>query len=399
MSVSASRCIASVIFAFLFFITISPGTIFSARADGWSVDWSSVESEAAEPRRRSLLGSLHDLFGAARSEGTIDEARTLALTTSEGSDHPPARATVSFGQYFGDPSGTPGSSSSAGFAADPGHRDFGEADGQWTFIDLPTDNMRSIHSIQFGGFRVGGLGAGVQSSTETVGIERTRKIAAVVGECGRVISPATTITVFDQEEVAAASDQSEDFGGVEFNLTFKDMMPKDFMPGFRTFAGARFITIGNNYSGTTQAGFSNDDGGRSSDYAAADVTNRLMGAQFGVVGRKLLSRDLMVTGRLAFGAFANLVENNATYLGGTSTFADQTTESRFAQMIEFSPTLHVRLERNMFLSFGGTLMWLNGISQVPDSPTAALRSGGRYTDDDSSYLYYGAKTTFRWNFE
>ncbi len=399
MSVSASRCIASVIFAFLFFTTTSSVTTVSARADGWSVDWSAVDSEVAEPRRRSVLGSLHDLFGAARGEDNIDDARTLALTASDAHSRPPSRATVSFGQYFGDPSGTPDFSSNAGFAADPGHRDFGEADGQWTFIDLPTDNMRSIHSIQFGGFRVGGLGAGVQSSTETIGIERTRKIAAVVGECGRIISPATTITVFDNEEVAAASDESEDFGGVEFNLTFKDMMPKDFMPGFRTFAGARFLTIGNNYSGTTQAGFSNDGGGRSGDYAAAEVTNRLMGAQFGVIGRKLLSRDLMVTGRLAFGAFANLVENNATYLGGNSSFDDQGTESRFAQMIEFSPTLHVRLEKNMFLSFGGTLMWLNGISQVPDSPAAALRSGGRYTDDDSSYLYYGAKTTFRWNFE
>ena len=369
-----------------------------AYSSEWKIDWSDT-GQVEQPERRSLLGVLHDRFGAGRDKAVLGNAADHQQFKSE-QDRPASRMSVSFGTYFGDPSNDQShyerqSLTSSGEQ----HRglDLDRPGGTWTFIDLPMDKVKSVHSIQFGGFTVGGLGLGNQSEQTSIGVERERTFTEKVrNACGVWVTQSKTELVTEQELVAQASDSGENLGGLEFNVVFDDPVSHKVMSGLKTFAGARFINVGNDYSGSTSNAFSGSD-----DTLASSVTNRLVGAQFGVSGRKRLGKNVIVSGRLAMGAFANFIDSDSSFStsgAGASSFNNNSSDSGFAQMVEFSPTMHVRLQEKMYLSFGGTVMWLNGISQVTQDASSALRNGDAGIQENDSYLFYGAKATFNWKF-
>ncbi len=400
---SRERCLFRV-------VAVSCGTLFlsvyqapSASSSEWNVDWSDTGQAEEEPEQRSLLGVLHNTFGAGRDKTVPDNSTDHQQLTSDPAT-PSRGMSLSIGSYFGEPTSDQTHYERRSFTSsgEQHHElDLDRPGGTWTFIDLPMDKVKSIHSIQFGGFSVGGLGLGNQSESSSIGVEVEKTTTEEVrNACGVLVKQSTTQLVTEQQNFSEASNSGENLGGLEFNVVFDDPLSHKVMSGLKTFAGARFINVGNDYSGSTSSAFA-ESGDGSADTLASSVTNRLVGAQFGVSGRKRMGKNVILSGRLAFGAFANFIDRDSNFsTTGTSasSFNNNGSDNGFAQMVEFSPTMHVRLQEKMYLSFGGTVMWLNGISQVTQDASSALRNGDGGIQDDDSYLFYGAKATFNWKF-
>ncbi len=323
---------------------------------------------------------------------------------SEVSEREKPRASFSFGSFFGDNSENHSNHDTADrFAADPSGPNLNnlssQAGGQWAFMTLRTQRMRHIRAFQIGGFRVGGLGAGFDdTSTQTVNVA-TEKIIPGYYTKQCVYVPAQTIVVNEEQNLTGASDTDMDLGGVEFNMMFREKIDFAGISGLETFAGARYIEFGNKYS----ASFANSGAGGASGATSgfSSVTNNLVGAQVGVSGRHFFSKDVMLTGRLAFGLFANFIDQGGEVNSSESqnlTSAQEQDDTGFAQMVEFSPTLHIRLQEKMFLSFGGTMMWLNGINRASKDYVNGFSTDGGATDANQSYFYYGGKATLKWTF-
>ena len=313
------------------------------------------------------------------------------------------KASFSVGSYFGDASETTGTVDPADrFApAEPGPNlgNLLSRDGAaWAFMTLRTNKIPLIRAFQVGTFRVGGLGAGFDdAATQTVQISSKKVTPGRLTPLGLYI-PEQTVTSSEEQRLTGSSDEATNLGGVEFNVMFKDKFDFAGVSGLETFAGARFLNFGDSYS----AAFSNSDGSGSLNSGSSSVTNRLVGTQFGVMRRKFLSRDMLLTGRLAVGLFANFVDrgNETSVTGGqVQRFSNiEDSETGFAQMVEFSPTLHVRLEEKVFLSLGGTMMWLNGVKRAGEGLSSGLTTNRAVDDESTSYLYYGGKATLKWTF-
>ena len=347
---------------------------------------------------------------AALAGGLLDNwswARTPAAEPA------PSRVQLSIGSYFGDDDPTA--------APDP-RRVYGGSQSYWSsvvrekasdllrqrpgggfaFLSLPIDGVRNLKSIQIGMFDIGGLGAGFDDSgSRTVSIAHEKFIPAVIGECGNVIAPAQTIVETESQSLAQTSVDKETLSGVEFNVVLDDQATFGGVPGFQTFAGARFISYGDDYSAAFSNGASGTDG--FADAQSLAVSNKLVGAQAGISAKKFLSSNVMVTGRLAAGLFANFSSQGGSYSayangGSSQAFADSASDTGFAQLLEFSPALHVKLRDDMFLSFGGTLMLLNGVSEASQSTARGFENSGGRFDDAGTYFFYGGRATFNWTF-
>jgi hypothetical protein len=274
--------------------------------------------------------------------------------------------------------------------------------GGFAYISLPTDGLKNIKAIQIGIFDIKGLGAGFDDSgSKTIQIAHETVIPAVVGECGRVLSPSKTIVETETQSFAQTSEDDETLSGLEFNVVLDDEVTFGGVSGFQTFAGARFINYGDSYASSLSSN-STAGGGAASAQAVA-VKNNLVGAQMGVTGKKFLGSNLLLTGRLAAGLFANFATQGgsaASYGGSGSSysFADTTRSTGFAQMIEFSPALHYKIQENMFVSLGGTMMLLNGVNEATQSTAAGYATSGGGYEDSGTYFFYGGRATFHWNF-
>lgn len=314
------------------------------------------------------------------------------------------RATFSFGSFFGDNSRSDHADHGVDrFAADPSGPNLNnlmsKSGGNWAFMTLRTQRMRHIRAFQIGGFRIGGLGAGFDdTSTQTVNVA-TEKIIPGYYTKQCVYVPAQTIVVNEEQNLTGASDSDLDLGGVEFNMMFREKIDFAGISGLETFAGARYIEFGNKYSASFANSGAAAGNGVSSGFSS--VTNNLVGVQVGVSGRHFFSKDVMLTGRLAFGLFANFIDQGGEVNSSESrnlTNAQDQDDTGFAQMVEFSPTLHIRLQEKMFLSFGGTMMWLNGVNRASEDYVNGFSSDGGATDTNQSYFYYGGKATLKWTF-
>ena len=313
------------------------------------------------------------------------------------------RATFSVGSYFGDSSDTFEAKDTADrfSAVEPGP-DLGNLmsrdGGAWAFMTLRTKKLKNVKAFQVGTFRVGGLGAGFdEADTQTIQVASEKVIPGYYSSLC-IYVPERRITVTNEQRLTGSSDEATSLGGVEFNVMFKDKIDFAGVSGLETFAGARFLNFGDSYS----SAFSNTAGNGTVNTGSSSVTNRLVGTQFGVTGRKFLSKDMLLTGRLAFGVFANFLDegNEASTIDGqVQRFSNiNDSETGFAQMVEFSPTLHVRLEEKVFFSVGGTMMWLNGIKRASENLSGGLAADGSANTETTSYLYYGGKATLKWTF-
>lgn len=349
-------------------------TSFSAFAGGLLDNWLWAEAPATEPAQNGVELSLGSYFG----------------------DHDPVFAPDLRREYG------VGQSYWSSVAREKTSDLFDRPGGGFAFIDLPIDGMHAIKSVQIGAFAIGGLGAGFDDSgSGTISIEREKVISAVIGECGRVITPAQTLVETETRTVASTSNDKEKLSGVEFNVVLDDKATFGGVSGFQTFAGARFLQYGDSYS----SAFSNDASGAGgfADAHSLAVTNNLVGAHAGVTGKKFLSPSVLLTGRLAAGLFANFTEHGGAYSGYANSgpnkaFANEASDTGFAQMIEFSPAMHVKVRDDMFLSFGGTLMLLNGVGEASRTTAAGFESSGGQFDSGGTYLFYGGRATFNWTF-
>ena len=316
------------------------------------------------------------------------------------------KASFSVGSHFGDASETTGTVDPVDrFApAEPGPNlgNLLSRDGAtWAFMTLRTERIQHIKAFQIGTFRVGGLGAGFDDgASQTVQVSSREVIPGGLrpGPLGFSYVPEQIVTTSKEQKLTGSSDEATSLGGVEFNVLFKDKINFAGASSLEAFAGARFLNFGDSYS----TALSSSDGTDSFKSGSFSVTNRLVGTQFGASGRKFLSEDMLLTGRLAFGLFANFVDQgNETSVTETQVqrFSNiEDSDTGFAQMVEFSPTLHVRLKEKVFLSLGGTMMWLNGVRRLDGAASNGLTTTGAADDETSSYLYYGGKATLKWTF-
>ncbi len=316
------------------------------------------------------------------------------------------KADLMVGSYFGDASETPELADPPDrFAPEetgPNLRNLLSRDGgTWAFMTLRTEKIRHVKALQIGTFRVGGLGAGFEGgATQTIQVSSIETIPAGFrsGPFGFTYVPEQTITTSEEQRLTGSSEAATKLGGVEFNVLFKDKVNFSGASSLEAFAGARFLNFGDSYA----TAFSNSDGNGPINTGNVSVSNRLIGTQFGTSGRKFLNEDMLLTGRLALGLFANFVDRgNET--SGTGPEAQrlsniEDSDTGFAQMVEFSPALHVRLKEKLFLSLGGSMMWLNGVRRLGDGVSNGLRPDGAVDDETSSYLYYGGKATLKWTF-
>ena len=60
-----------------------------------------------------------------------------------------------------------------------------------------------------------------------------------------------------------------------------------------------------------------------------------------------------------------------------------------AQAIEINPKLMVHLRGDSYLTLGGTLLWLNGVSEAGAHYRTVTTAGDRNIRDNGSVLFYG----------
>ncbi len=314
------------------------------------------------------------------------------------------RATFSVGSYYGDGSDSDGSQDTADRFSEaqsgPNLDSLMSRDGgAWAFMTLRTKKLKNVKAFQIGTFRVGGLGAGFdENDTQTIQVIGEKVIPGTEiydkHKCRWIRTPERRVKTIEEKQLTGSSDEAANLGGVELNVMFEDKVDFAGVTGLETFAGARFLNFSDSYS----SAFSSASGDGSINGGSSSVTNRLVGSQFGVTGRKFFSEDMMLTGRFALGLFANFADqgNETSTIGGQSqSFSSiEDSETGFAQMVEFSPTFHARLDENVFFSLGGTMMLLNGIQRAREN----FSSSASGETETSSYLYYGGKATLKWTF-
>lgn len=156
-------------------------------------------------------------------------------------------------------------------------------------------------------------------------------------------------------------------------------------------AGVRFIRFGDEL---TTVIFDEEDDLITPDFVdrvGINVENNLVGLQIGLQGMWDVSSSVSIGGSIKGGIAANFVTRDRSFssdndaLNGYSNGNDDT---GFAQFAEFNPRVDVALSDTATLSIGGTVLWLNDVSEAPSHfQTVSDRDDANIRDDDDELIY------------
>ncbi len=122
------------------------------------------------------------------------------------------------------------------------------------------------------------------------------------------------------------------------------------------------------------------------------VDNNLYGVQAGWEGYFKVSSSISFGGRFAGGLFLNRVERERSFFDQDTpgnAYSDEINDNEFSQMLEANPRILVDIGNGVALSLGGTVLWLNDISQASPHFSSLLNQDDKDTRADEDVLFYG----------
>ena len=137
------------------------------------------------------------------------------------------------------------------------------------------------------------------------------------------------------------------------------------------------------------------------DRTEIETTNKLLGIQIGVEGKKAITSKVGFEWDAKYGIYANLVERDRSFSrddSATDRFSDNIDDTNVAQVLEINPKLNVMLSKNAILTFGGTIMYIHGVSEAGDHFATLTDFQDRKIRDDGEVLFYGLSAGLKVNF-
>lgn len=298
-----------------------------------------------------------------------------------------------------DPNGGPFTGSSSGGANVISARpeDFGSETGGGVRVsaEMPSSALFGLMpqgwSWQFVGMYASGIDGGIAGSDPNEDTDTTYS-----SDLGGIVS--ASLSDADAEEIGAIRLQlSTTLAGTESNY----LAPHGSAFGGRFFGGTRFIRFREELDATVFDTFPAGSG-TDNHRIGIDVTNDLYGVQAGWEGYVPLAPGVSVGGRVAGGLFANRVERRRRLFDQdtpANRYTDNLTETEFSQMVEVNPKVLIDLGSGATLTLGGTVLWLNDVSEASPHWSNMLNLGDRSSRAGEDVLFYGATAglSFRLN--
>lgn len=128
------------------------------------------------------------------------------------------------------------------------------------------------------------------------------------------------------------------------------------------------------------------------DRTEIKTTNKLLGIQIGVDGNKAITSKVGFEWDVKYGIYANFVERTRKFSrddSATDKFSDSIDDTNLAQVLEINPKLNVMLSKNAVLTFGGTVMYIHGVSEAGDHFATLTDFQDTNIRDDGEVLFYG----------
>lgn len=170
---------------------------------------------------------------------------------------------------------------------------------------------------------------------------------------------------------------------------------------FTPFIGARFMQFNENLRSLA---FDEPDDffGTDNDIDRVGIKtiNNLIGVQIGLAGFHPLTPNIFIGGKFSGGLFLNRAKRKRSFSrdnSATDTFNDSLSKSTFAQIIEANPQVRYKFSDKAYLTVGGFVMWINGISAAGSHYNRATDFDDRAIRANKSALPYGGTVGVTFN--
>lgn len=243
---------------------------------------------------------------------------------------------------------------------------------------------------------IGGFWAGRFSSSGTVFDVNQSGTNATYDDDAHLNPGATVVTTNSDDLFALRIRIRSSLAGGELNLVPRDLPYGTWRWGngeLNAFAGARYVFFGEKLE-STAFDEQNDFNGTDNDIDRARIVanNHLIGGHLGITGHWRVHPQVELTGRAAFGLFANLVRRDRRFSSDdnvANAINDSLSGTRFAQMAEVKLGMKVMLNSGLYLTAGGNLFWLNGVTEAGRHFSTVTTGTDRNLRAGGSALFYG----------
>ena len=244
-------------------------------------------------------------------------------------------------------------------------------------------------SWQVGGMFVSGIKGDLR------GFDPNEDTTATYAEdLGGVVSPQ--LSDGNSDEIGSITlDHSTTLAGTESNW----LTPNGSVLGGRAFIGSRFIHFREELEATLFDDFPASDNNHN---IFIRTRNNMYGVQIGWEGYVPVGSSISIGGRFAGGLFANSVERHRAFRDQDTpenAFQDDLEETEFSQMLEANPKINFDLGGGVSLFVGGTVIWLNDVSQAASHWSSMLNLVDNNIRADEDVLLYGVSAGMIFKFD
>jgi hypothetical protein len=244
-------------------------------------------------------------------------------------------------------------------------------------------------SWQVGGMFVSGIKGEITAADPN---ENTS--ATYVADLGGIVSPGLSDADSDQLGLISV-EHSTTLAGTESNW----MMPHGSLLGGRAFIGSRWVHFREELEAFVADAFppSNDN-----HNVFIRTRNNMYGVQLGWEGYVPLGSGISIGGRFAGGLFANSIERDRAFRDQdtpSNAHNDGVSEVEFSQMLEANPKIMFDLGGGVSLTVGGTVIWLNDVSQAATHWSNMLNLNDNDVRADDDVLLYGVTAGLTFKFD
>ena len=130
------------------------------------------------------------------------------------------------------------------------------------------------------------------------------------------------------------------------------------------------------------------------DRANVEVDNRMIGLQVGVEGEQPVSEGVTVGGFVKGGLLANFIDVETSFASDdapANALNKGYDDIGFAQFIEASGNVSVRLTESASLVASGMLLWVNGVNEAGDNYSQVSDAQATGIGNDEDAVFYGAR--------
>jgi hypothetical protein len=133
--------------------------------------------------------------------------------------------------------------------------------------------------------------------------------------------------------------------------------------------------------------------GKQRDHVTVSMDNRLVGLQVGLQHMFDVGDVMRIGGSIKGGLYANLVDRNRTFVTenvNARSYEATDHDTVFAQGVEFSPRVELKLAEGTYLTAAGQFLWLNNVgTALPHYATATVGADHDVRATDDVYFYGG----------